>query len=111
MRLRKRIATVVMASTLALGGVAATSESAQASTNLGGVSILGACANQLFTNSDALIAWNVTGWRCKYQGATFSTIYYWYNIKLNTECAREYGSGAYAGYTDYNNPYSWHCYR
>jgi hypothetical protein len=109
--LKKRLATLAVSGTLAFVGVAATSVPAQAATSLGGVSVLGACNNQLFTNSVALIASNVSGWRCRYQGATFSVIYYWYNINLNQECAREYGAGAYAGYLNYYDPYSWRCFR
>jgi hypothetical protein len=75
------------------------------------VTILGACQRQLFTNSRVLIANNVSGWRCKYQGAVISTIYYWYNMDLNRECAAENGAGAYAGYLNFNDPGSWRSWR
>ena len=32
-------------------------------------------------------------------------------LNLNTECRREYGSLAHAAYDDFNNPYSWYCYK
>lgn len=32
-------------------------------------------------------------------------------LDLNTECRREYGSLAHAAYDDFNNPYSWYCYK
>ncbi len=112
-RLRAGLAAAALA--LGTGGVIAAAAPASAadattSTYLGGVSVLGACENQIFTNGVALIHNNVTGWRCEYKGAVIDFIYWYYNINLNEQCVAQYGSGAVAKYTNYNNPYSWGCY-
>jgi len=91
-----------------LVGVAVTASPAQAATYLGGVSVWNACVYQNGTPSDVvLVANNVHGWRCFYNGG-WNGIYM--SVNLNQECARAYGR-AYASYTNYNNPYSWGCYR
>jgi hypothetical protein len=86
-----------------------------APTNLGGVSVVGACINQLNIAPSAaravLIANNISGWRCRYVGGVISVTYTWYNINLNSQCVVQYGNGAYASYSNFNDPYSWRCYR
>jgi hypothetical protein len=110
--IKRKMTTAVAICGLAFAGItAASAPAAHATTYLGGVSVLGACENQIFTNGVALINNTVTGWRCEYNGAVLHVIYYNYNIHLNEQCAYQYGSGAYAGYTNYYNPYSWGCYR
>ncbi|MDQ2874392.1 MAG: hypothetical protein M3Y33_06145 [Actinomycetota bacterium] len=112
MIIKKKLLTAVATWGLALGGViAASAPAAHAATYLGGVSVLGACENQIFTNGVTLISNNVTGWRCEYNGAVLHVVYYNYNINLNAQCGVQYGSGAHASYTNYSNPYSWGCYR
>ena len=81
---------------------------AQAATNLGGLSVQAACSNQWPGTNAVLVANNVYGWKCRtyWSGGPVN-----YNVDLNRECRRAYGSGAYASYLDYNNPYSWRCWR
>jgi hypothetical protein len=117
MKLRIRLATAVAAFGLALAGFfAASAPAVDAATYLGGVSVAGACSNQLWIAPSAvrteIIAWNVTGWRCGYL-TSMGWVWWWtgYNINLNQQCAYQYGPGAYAAYTNYYNPYSWGCYR
>lgn len=112
MNVRRKLTAALIACGLASSGfLAASASAANAAVYEGGVSVLGACENQIYTNAVALINNNVTGWRCKYKGAVISVIYYYYNIDLNAQCAYQFGSGSYAKYTNYNNPYSWGCYR
>ncbi len=120
MKLRMKLATVAATCGFALAGVSTVgAPAADAATYLGGVSIAGACSDQLMIAPSAtrteIVAWNVTGWRCGYQTAS-GYVWWWdgavrYNINLNRECVREHGAGAWAGYTNYYNPYSWGCYR
>lgn len=112
MTIKRKVATAIATCGLALAGITTASvPAAHAATYLGGVSVLGACENQIFTNGVALINDTVTGWRCEYNGAVLHVIFYWYNINLNEQCADQYGTGAYARYTNYYNPYSWGCYQ
>jgi hypothetical protein len=91
-----------------LVGVVATAAPAQAA-DLGGVSVWNACVHQNGTPSDVvLVANNVHGWRCFYNGG-WNGVYM--SVNLSQECKRVHGSSAYANYTNYNNPYSWRCYR
>ena len=96
-------------------GTLGLSQPAQAASVLGGVSVVGACTNQLYIAPSAaravLIANNVSGWRCQYVGGVLTVTYTWYNINLNSQCVAQYGSGAYAKYSNFNDPYSWRCYR
>jgi hypothetical protein len=67
-----------------------------------------ACSDQWPGTSLVLTANNVYGWKCRaYTSAGWADL----SIDVNRECRREYGSRAYAGYLDYNNPYSWRCFR
>jgi hypothetical protein len=110
LRIRRTAAAAVTAGALALGGGVLSASEAHASTMLGGVSVANGCIYQLIGNAAVVVANNVYGWRCAYHGAVINVTYSW-GPSLNQECAREYGSGAFAGYLDYNNPYSWRCYR
>jgi hypothetical protein len=113
--IRRRLAGAAVACGLALAGIVSVSAPAHASSILGGVSVAGACSNQLFIAPSAtravLIAYNTSGWRCRYVGAVISVTYTWYNINLNQECSVEYGAGAFARYLNFNDPYSWRCWR
>jgi hypothetical protein len=108
MKIKKSVRSGVAAIALALGVGGVATAPAHASAMLGGVNVTRACTIQHLTGAD-LVAWNVYGWRCIYHGAYITVN--WGGVNLNQECASEYGSGAYAGYLDYNNPYSWRCYR
>jgi hypothetical protein len=119
MKLKGKLATVITACGLAVGGIFAVSApAAHASTYLGGVSVADACSNQLYIAPSAvrleIIKWNVTGWRCGEITGIGNTVFWWWwvNIHLNAQCATQYGDpSAYASYSNYNNPYSWGCYR
>ena len=77
---------------------------------VGSVSVQQACRNQ-FTRTDAVTVNNtVYGWRCRFYGTNGNPIYI-SGIDLNKQCRVQYGSTATAGFLDYNNPYSWRCYR
>jgi hypothetical protein len=82
---------------------------AQAATNLGGVSVEAACDNQRGAATTArLMRHDVHGWFCAlYIGGGV----HYYDVNLSQECRRVHGSSAYAAYLNYNDPYSWRCYR
>lgn len=107
-RLPARVAGLLTALLMALGlSVTATApaHAARPPQLLGSVSIQGACDNQIAPGLTAKpVYWNVYGWRCVLGR-------YSYGISVNQQCAAQHGSGAYAGYVDYGNPYSWRCYR
>lgn len=95
----------IIAATMLMFGVAAP---ASAATNLGGLSVAQACAHQRGTSETVLVENNATGWRCHYFGGWN---YINQSVNLSAECARVHGAGAYAAYLDYNNPYSWRCFK
>jgi hypothetical protein len=76
---------------------------------LGGVSIQGACNAQFPGTTADVVQNNVYGWRCKtyWSGGPV----YYSGIDLSRQCRAQYGSSASANYTNYNDPYSWRCYR
>lgn len=102
----KRIAVIAIAAAAVTVGVAS---SASAATRLGGVSVQQACNAQYPGTTAVVVANNVYGWRCKtyWSGGPV----YYTGIDLSRQCRAQYGSRAYANYTNYNNPYSWGCYR
>ena len=92
-----------------LFGATAVATPAHAATDLGGVSVWNACVYQHGTPSYVvLVSSNVLGWRCQYHGGAVST---YEGVNLTQECKRVHGGSAYAAYLDYNNPYSWRCWR
>jgi hypothetical protein len=107
---RSGIRPTLAAAALAFAAVSLSTAPAHASTMLGGVSVAAACTNQLIGNAAVVVANNVYGWRCRYNGGVISVTYSW-GPDLNRQCAVQYGSGAYSGYLNYNDPYSWRCYR
>jgi hypothetical protein len=105
----KRILMAVAALALTAGASVASVAPAHAATTLGGVSVWNACVYQNGTPSSLTIQpYNVMGWKCVYNGGWNSIQL---GVDLNKECRREYGSAAYASYTNWNDPYSWRCYR
>ncbi|MEU7474678.1 hypothetical protein AB0A63_01755 [Lentzea sp. NPDC042327] len=72
----------------------------------GGVDINGWCVATFQNPWHAeLVHFHVFGWACQYgqdPGGRQS-------VDMNAACRRTYGSNSTAGYTSYNNPYSWYC--
>ena len=108
----KRIVTGILVLTLTAAMSIANAKPASAYTRLGGVSVYNACKYQY----NAAYSWevfvlsnsyNVMGWRCYLNNIHTGYV----ELNLNTECRRKYGSGAQAAYDDFNDPYSWYCYR
>jgi hypothetical protein len=81
---------------------------AHAATRLGGVSMAAACQNQWPGSEVALIANNAVSWKCRFW-SSLGPVYY--GIDTSKQCRVQYGSSAYAAYSNYNDPYSWSCYR
>jgi hypothetical protein len=108
-RFRTLWSTSVAAILVAGGLTFATATPAQAATQLGGVSVQGACNVQYPGTSAVVVANNVFGWRCRTYWSGGPVDYS--NINLSQQCRAQYGNGAYASYLDYNNAYSWRCYR
>lgn len=126
--LRTSIALVMM-----IGAFAATGEQASAATRVGGLDIQGWCESKYFTWSinyvtvvkAALDGHNVDGWRCRVatgkvypntgwgSNATYEHVVdgYVYSVDMDDVCRRQYGSRAFARYSNWNDPYSWSCYR
>lgn len=108
----KRILSSIFALILMFGFNALSYETTNAITRLGGVSVYDACRYQY----SAAYAWevfvlpdtyNVMGWRCYLNHIHSGYV----ELDLNAECRREYGSLARATYDDFNDPYSWYCYK
>jgi hypothetical protein len=113
--------------------LAATVEQANAATRLGGLDLAQYCRLKYSTSAPTFSAvataslkvYNAGGWRCiqmttslwpKYVNGIFSGFdsvrrTFEYSIDMNDVCRRQYGSGAYASYSNWSNPYSWSCYR
>ena len=110
--MRKKLKAMAVGLALVAGslfGATALAAPAHAATNLGGVSVWNACVYQNGTPSYVvLVQNNVMGWRCQYHGG-WNAVYM--GVNLTQECRRVHGSSAYAAYLDYNNPYSWRCWR
>jgi hypothetical protein len=82
---------------------------AQAATVIGGLSVEAACDDQWGAITYAqLIGSNTYSWRCRLNlGGTTS----YFQLDLNRECRRVYGSSAWATPLNSNDPYSWRCWR
>jgi hypothetical protein len=109
-KLQIRSALALLASlALACTFMLASAQTASAATYRGGVSIWNACVYQNGTPSYVvLVQQNVMGWRCQYNGG-WNAVYL--GVSVDRECKRVYGPTAFARYTNFNNPYSWGCYR
>lgn len=114
-KMKKALLTTFAAGALAVGGLAAAAPPAHAATTLGGLNLDAYC--RATTPNFGSWVWiqspaNVYQWRCSYR---------WYNagnpwtytigFDMNRACRWTYGGNAYAGFTNYSNPYSWRCYR
>lgn len=108
----KQIIAGIVSLTLMLAIGIMNTKPASAITRLGGVSVYNACKYQY----TAAFAWevfilsssyNVMGWRCYLNNIHSGSV----SVNLNRECKRVYGTTAKAGYDDFNNPYSWYCYK
>jgi hypothetical protein len=96
-------ATLIVATNLPLSKV-------HAATDLGGISVWNACVYQWGMPTETVIdPYNVMGWKCRYQPTNGSNVYR--GVNLSKECVRTYGARAYADYTNFNDPFSWRCYR
>lgn len=109
--MKKKLIGLSLVFSLAIAGATIPTQApTYAETKLGGVSVYNACKYQY----TAAYHWevflkenNVMGWRCHLNHIKSGSV----EINLNTECAREYGRGAKARYTNFNDPYSWYCAR
>lgn len=76
--------------------------------NLGGLSVQTAC-NAYKPGSTARVAVNnVTGWRCSKAWTADMQVG---TYLMSFACLQKYGGKVRADYENYNNPYSWRCYR
>jgi hypothetical protein len=93
---------------LALGTGLAVGAATPASATTWGVSMYQACVEQHGQPSSVGVyaGWNVYGWRCRYNGGWN---YIDQTINVSQYCSYHYG--AVARYSNYNDPYSWYCYR
>src|SRR5262245_3627351 len=106
MTIRRVVAAGMLTLATAAAGVALAQEPADAATRLGGVDVERVC--QFDYGYHAYVAyWSAYGWRCNpvpgepyYKGLDK-------NADLNKACRLQYGAGAYATFSDVNNPYSW----
>lgn len=107
-RIKLALATMAVVGLSVLGFQAP----AQAATNLGGVSMDAACDYQRGSTTYPVLMKitgnNVYDWRCRLNLGGSSS--YW-KIDVTKECRRVHGNSAYSKYLDYNNPYSWRCFR
>ncbi|MEU0884075.1 hypothetical protein ABZ345_36235 [Lentzea sp. NPDC005914] len=93
----------------ALSAAVLTAAPAQAATELGGVDMQRGCGSNYWHAEVYYPNQHVFGWRCTH---VYSSGYVGVaDIDVNAVCASQYGTGAYSGYLDYYNPYSWRCYR
>ena len=104
----KKLNVALASLVFGLGLFAAVTAPAHAASRLGGVSVAGACFNQWPGSEVVLLNHNVFGWKCRFW-SSLGPVYY--GVDLTQQCVAQYGSRAYAAYSDYNNPYSWSCYR
>jgi hypothetical protein len=75
---------------------------------LGGIDMNDACYGQYgWADSELLPPYNVMSWKCRFHGGR-NVIYK--SIDLNRYCARVY-RGSHADFVDFNDPYSWGCYK
>ncbi|MEV7801544.1 NlpC/P60 family protein [Microbispora sp. NPDC088329] len=103
---RRRSVLAVSFAALALGGtMSAASPASAAGSRLGGVDMQRACDNQYpgkGLRAVVLDRADAYSWTCS--GGTFRG-----GIEITTECAAEYGQGAYAGLGNRRDPFSWYC--
>ncbi len=82
---------------------------------VGGLNLSGYC-NATYAFGPFLPSWavlqqnNVYGWKCK-QETSVPFFYNYYSIDTNAVCRWQYGGSISSAFTNYNNPYSWYCYR
>jgi hypothetical protein len=106
--MRRKIAVALTSVLASFGFTFAVTPSAEAATLRGGVSVSQACY-YTYGWDNTIHGNNVHSWRCVAYGS--NGMYVFGGVDLNRQCVRQYGSGAYASYTNYNDPYSWKCYR
>ena len=106
----KNIKTLAVSLLMVMGISVALVQPAFAASRISGVFVQSACDYQHGPGSTAMSFGDVMSWRCIYNGGWN---FYAQGVNLNTECKREHPglSGVYATYTDFNNAYTWGCYR
>lgn len=110
MTIKEKIGTAAIAVLLGIGSTVAVSTPAEAATILSGVSMKDACKDQWIAPTGvALISNSVMGWCCILTDSAGGQHYM--GIDVKRECQRVHGGAAYAGYLNFNDPYSWRCYR
>lgn len=121
---------VIMA--LVFGLFALSAKEASAATRLGGLDLEGYCKKKYSTSGPMFSAvgtaglkeHNAGGWRCFVMTTSLYPKATWppsccdivrktheYSINTNDVCQRQYGGGAWAETHNWNDPYSWSCYR
>jgi hypothetical protein len=111
--LKATVGATVASAALTLGGMAVAAPQAHAATTLGGLNLAAFC--RYVTSGGNVTSWvwiqnpqNVYQWRCSYLDSKGLQTK---GMDLNFACRWSYGPGSYAGYLNFNNPYSWRCYR
>lgn len=97
--------TLVAAAVVAFG--VAGPAAAVTGTRVSGVDISQACLEQNGPGFSVVHGSDVMSWRCRYSGGWN---YVDLGVNLNTWCAT-HKAGSHADYTNFNDPYSWGCYR
>jgi hypothetical protein len=99
--------SVVLAAGAASVGLAAPAALASVNGIDGGIDMIAACAAQypyVAGVTAKLSAPNVYAWYCSSPSGINVG-----GIDVQQQCVAQYGQGAYALYSDYNNAYSWYC--
>lgn len=106
--MRKKFAVALVSLLATFGATIAVAPSASA-TGLGGISAASYCKWK-YGWDDTAHGNNVMSWQCVARGSAGVT-YVFGGVDMNKQCVRQYGAGAVAKYTNFNNPYSWYCTR
>jgi hypothetical protein len=110
LRMKSALLALILAGT-SVAVMVGVSPSATAAERLGGVDMQRACSVQWAhigpTTAIVRDRNNAFSWKCK----SNYTAYIIGGVDVNTQCALQYGRGAYAGLGSRSNPYSWYCQR
>ena len=71
-----------------------------------GISVSQACFNE-YTTYDTTHGSTAVSWRCVLHADPVTTVYE--GVDLTKFYCNWYYPGTHAGYSDFNNPYSWYC--
>jgi hypothetical protein len=107
----RHVASAAISVALSVGGVAIAAAPASAATRLGGINMQAACDDQYPGQGRIakIRTWNVYGWKCVTGVVPVADG----DISTWRQCQNQFGwnRGVYSNYTNYNDPYSWGCYR